>query len=177
MSKPALLAVIGETEYFLYRPSLFKLYNTCYTGDEIPPYYARPIHHIRMMRELLFAHYVVVYMRVGGKTVGHFVVSRGGTRIAASGKEDIVIGPNWVIPACRGKGLGSKGIDAVLHRLGFEYRYAYEFIEDDNTASVRTVEKNGFTLLGRCAEYGVLKTIKPCEDGKLLVYRFEKEEA
>lgn len=165
---------IDEIDYLSYKPTLTHLYFDCYSDDEKPPYFSRIVHHIRMTREMIFAKYQVIYMRKNDKIVGHLVVSRGGTRIAESTKDDIVIGPIWITPSQRGKGLGSKGINDVLHNLGFSYKYAYEYIEDTNVASIRTVEKNGFSSLGKCKEYGILKTIKPCESGNIILYRIKE---
>ena len=170
---------LGEwvgVEFLQYQPGIFRLYAPVYGSEERPYYYSRIIHRIRMIRELFFAHYVVVYMRKAGEIVGHLVVSRGGTRIAASTPEDIVLGPIWIVPSQRGQGLASTGIHAVLHELGFSYRYAFEFIEEENIASIRTVEKNGYRLIERCREFGCLKTLRPAANGKYLLYRYDRSE-
>lgn len=164
----------GEIEYLLFKPNVFRLYAKCYSKEERPPYFSRIIHHIRMIRELLFAKYEVVYLRKDERIIGHLVVSRGGTRIVMSNKEDIVIGPIWIVPKERGKGIASKAIGNVLHSMGYEYTYAYEYIESDNIASIRTVEKNDFEFVSYCSEYGLLKTIKKNENGKICVFRYEE---
>lgn len=168
-------SIIDEKDgiaYCLYKPDIFHLYANCYEDGERPPYFSRIVHRIRMIRELIFAHYVVIYLRKAGKTIGHLVVSRGGTRIAMSGSEDIVIGPIWIIPKERKNGIATRAIYQILHSLGFQYECAYEYIESDNFASISTVEKNGFALVGRCAQFGLLKTIRQSDNGELLVYRY-----
>lgn len=134
--------------------------------------FSRIIHHIRMIRELIFAKYEVVYLRKDNKNIGHLVVSRGGTRIAMSTKKDIVIGPIWIVPNERGKGIASTAIYHILHSLNYMFTYAYEYIEDNNFASIRTVEKNGYTFVGYGKEYGLLKTIRQSERGDLIIYRY-----
>lgn len=160
-------------DFYLFTPSLFTPYDDCYPGEDEPPYSRRAVHRVRMMREWYKSKYRVVYMKVGSKTVGHFVVGRGGSRIAMSTPADIVIGPVWTIPSERNKGYASRGIDFVLHYAGFVYANAYEYIKETNTPSIRTVEKNGFILAARCREFGILRTIKEDENGDVLVFRYQ----
>lgn len=172
MKKCAFICEKDGIGYFLYKPNIFRIYAKCYSRDEKPPYFSRVIHHIRMIRELLFAHYVVIYLKKEDHIVGHLVVGRGGTRIAMSNKNDIVIGPIWIVPSERGNGIASKAIYHVLHSLGFDYVYAYEYIDRSNIASIRTVEKNGFEFVSNCTECGVMRTIKESDFGSTLVYRY-----
>ncbi len=165
----------GGIEYLLFKPKIFKLYASCYSKEDRPPYFSRIIHRIRMTRELLFAKYEVVYLRTDGKIVGHLVVSRGGTRIAVSKPDDIVIGPIWIIPSKRNGGIATEAICQILHNMGYLYQYAYEYISDVNSASIRTVEKNGFRLVCRCKEYGLMKTLRENENGELLLYRYSQD--
>ena len=90
-----------------------------------------------------------------------------------STKHDIVIGPIWVVPSQRSNGYASKEINFILHNLGVDYDYAYEYIEKLNFPSIRTVQKNGFELVSECREYGLFKVIRPCSNGHLNVYRIE----
>lgn len=159
-------------DYYCFKPSLFRLYDKVYTRQEAPPYFRRLIHHIRMMRELIRSDYRVIYLVVGGNTIGHLVVGRGGTRVAMSSQEDIVIGPVWTIPSQRNQGYASKGIHFALHNAEFQYVNAYEYIKQSNRASIRTVEKNGFVLVARCAEHGLMRTLREDQKGDQLVYRY-----
>ncbi len=162
-------------EYYLFTPSVVKLYDRCYEKQDRPPYYRRAVHKVRMVRECLRSKYRVVYMRSEGKTVGHLVVGRGGTRIAVSTADDIVIGPIWVIPSERGKGLATAGISFVLHELGEDYENAYEYIKEDNAASIKTVVHNDFELVERCSEFGLMRVLRKDADGDLLVYRYKNK--
>lgn len=170
---PVYLNSLAGIDYYLFTPSVFRLYDDCYSGDDAPPYLRRVIHRVRMIRERVKSKYRVVYMRVENKPVGHLVVGRGGTRIAMSTKADIVIGPVWTVPSERGRGYASKGIGFILHHAGIEYDNAYEYIAETNAASIRTVEKNGFSLAARCSEYGLLRTLRENETGDQLVYRYK----
>lgn len=159
--------------YYLFKPSVRHIYYPCYQGNEVPPYFTRIVHKIRMIRELYKSQYQVVYMMKNDAVIGHLVVGRGGSRIAMSTKHDIVIGPIWVVPSQRSNGYASMGISFVLHKLNVDYDYAYEYIEKSNTPSIRTVQKNGFEFVDECNEYGLFRVIRPCKDGHLNVYRIK----
>ena len=173
MNKLSFLKEEDEISFYSYKPSFVNVYYPCYKAEDVPPYFSRKIHKIRMLRELYKSKYQVIYMMKNDSVVGHLVVGRGGSRIAMSTKNDIVIGPIWVIPSQRSHGYASKGIHFILHEMGLDYEYAYEYIEKVNTPSIRTVQKNGFEFIDRCDEYGLFKTIRPCVDGHLNVYRIK----
>lgn len=136
----------SDVDFYRYTPSLFKPYYMDYPAEDHPNYEGRLVHKIRMMMEYLRGGYEVIYMVVDGKVVGHLVIANGGRRLAISEKEDIVLGPIFVSPDWRGKGIGTIGIRTVLHDLDIPYRYAYEFIKDGNIASIRTVEKKRISV-------------------------------
>lgn len=165
------LKQIDNIKFYLYKPTLRKIYYACYENDEIPPYFSRFIHKLRMFRELYKSKYQVVYMEKDNKIIGHLVFGKGGSRVAMSSTDDIVIGPIWIIPSARSKGYGSIGIDFILNKMGLNYQYAYEYIDKDNIPSIRAVEKNGFTFVGDCNEFGIFKIIKPYRGGTIKVYR------
>lgn len=173
MNKLSFLKEADGISFYSYKPSFSKIYYPCYKAEDIPPYFSRKIHKLRMLRELYKSKYQVIYMMRNDAVVGHLVVGRGGSRIAMSTKKDIVIGPIWVIPSLRSHGYASTGIRFVLHEMGLDYEDAYEYIEKVNTPSIRTVEKNGFEFIDSCDEYGLFKAIRPCADGRLNVYRIK----
>ena len=159
-------------DFYRYTPTLLQPYFMDYPKQEQPPYTRRVIHKVRMMLEYLRGGYQVVYMIRDHNILGHIVVAPGGRRLKISTPEDIVIGPIWVSPTLRGQGIGTIGIRTVLKKLGLQYRYAYEFIAADNTASIRTVEKNGYVLACRVKESGILRNLVESPEGDFLVYRF-----
>lgn len=173
--KMKLIKTIDGIDYYFFKPTVFKQYADCYEGNEMPHYFSRPVHRIRMTLLKIQGNYRIYYMYSGNKALGHIVVSNGGNRIQMSNKNDIVLGPIWICPAGRGNGLGTKGIDAVLNCLEDNYQYAYEYIEDDNIASIKTVEKNGYRFIGKAKEYGLLKEIRLNDSGNLMLYKYEKK--
>lgn len=160
-------------EFYRYSPTLFQPYFADYPVQDHPPYETHVAHRVRMMLEYLRGGYSVIYMAKNGKVLGHLVVARGGRRLKISSQEDIVIGPIFVSPDLRGKGIGTIGIRAVLKEIGLQYRYAYEFIKDDNTASIRTVEKSGYVFVERAKESGPMKNIVVSQYGDYLIYRYK----
>lgn len=161
MNELSFLEEIDGIRYYSFKPTIKHIYYPCYEGDETPPYFTRAVHKVRMIRELYKSQYQVIYMVRNNAFVGHLVVGRGGSRIAMSTKDDIVIGPIWVVPSQRSNGYASRGIDFVLHNLDVDYNYAYEYIENTNIPSIRTVQKNGFEFFDACSEYGLFRVIRP----------------
>ena len=169
------LGIFENIAFYEYSPSFFCPYFMDYPKENHPNYESRLIHKIRMMLEYIRGGYRVFYMVYDDNIVGHIVVANGGRRLKISTKSDIVVGPVFISPNMRGKGIGTTGILIVLNQLGLQYNYAYEFIHDDNIASIRTVEKNGYTFVGRVKESGLLKNLIKSSDGNYVVYRYSKK--
>lgn len=164
--------MVGDLRFYEYAPSLFEPYYFNYPKEDHPLYEKRLVHKIRMMLEFLQGGYRVFYMVKELEIVGHIVVTNGGRRLTVSKKEDIVLGPIFISPRFRGQGLGTIGINAVLNQLNLDYQYAYEFIKNNNIASIRTVEKNGYIFICYAKEKGLLKKLVPCSDGDFSIYQY-----
>lgn len=170
------LKTVGGLEVYLFTPTLIHQYfYKAYPSEERPPYQKRIIHLIRMIIEYLRCRYKVFYFKMNGEFCGNVVVTRGGGRVKDSKKTDIVLGPIWVCPSCRNMGIGTKMINIVLNDLDIDYEYAFEFISNDNFASKKTVEGNGYSFYGFCVERGLLKTLERSENGTYSLYRYSKE--
>ncbi len=169
------LGKYDNIEFYKYSPSLFKPYYMDYPIQNHPYYEHRIVHKIRMILEYIRGGYNVFYMLYNNEVVGHLVVANGGRRLAISNKDDIVIGPIFVSPDMRGKGIGTIGINTVLNNLGLNYKYAYEFIIFNNVASIRTVEKNGYDFMCRAKETKILKNIIEDPKGNYYIYRYSKK--
>lgn len=165
----------SNIDFYKYTPTIFHPYYMAYPQENHPHYEKHLAHKIRMMLEYIRGGYSVYYMVYNDELVGHLVVATGGRRLKVSTKKDIVIGPIFISPSVRGMGIGTIGISVVLNELGLQYKYAYEFIADDNIASIRTVEKNGYVCVGRAKEVGLLKTLVESDNGNYVVYKYSRD--
>ena len=52
MNELSFLKEIDGIRYYSFKPSMNHIYYPCYKGDEIPPYFTRVVHKVRMFREL-----------------------------------------------------------------------------------------------------------------------------
>lgn len=162
-------------DFYNYSPSLIRPYYMDYPQENHPHYEKHLAHKIRMVLEYIRGGYSVYYMASDSEIVGHIVVASGGRRLKVSTKKDIVVGPIFISPSLRGKGIGTIGISVILNELDLQYKYAYEFIAEDNIASIRTVEKNGYSFVGRAKEVGLLKNLVEADNGDYVVYRYSKK--
>ncbi|MBE6952373.1 MAG: GNAT family N-acetyltransferase [Ruminococcaceae bacterium] len=178
MSEKKRMKFIGRYNYidfYEYSPTLFRPYYMAYPVEDHPLYEKRAMHRIRMLLEYLRGGYRVFYMCINNEIVGHIVVADGGRRLSISENVDIVLGPIYISPRMRGHGIATEGIRVILNELNWDYRYAYEFIMDDNMASIRTVEKNGYTFVGKAKEVGVMKRLVEDPHGRFVIYRYSPE--
>lgn len=161
---------IHDIDCYWFKPKIGKWYYTDYAG-----YKKHSLsHNFRMLLEYLEGGYEILYMynsSLGG-ILGYILIARGGRRLRCSTPEDIVLGPIWVKPELRGKGIASKGIFTVLHELDIKYQNAYEYIQPTNLSSIRTVEKNGFSLFGSGSSKGFFKRIYNDGGKEFLIYRY-----
>lgn len=164
---------IEDIRYYKYTPKLFRWYINDY-----PEYETITLSHfIRMTIEYLNGGFHVYYMKSkDDEILGYIVVAKGGRRLTCSTKDDIVLGPIWICPSKRGRGIGTKGIHAVLHELGEPYQFAYEYIKTHNNASIRSVEKNGFICLGYGQERGLLRKVYPSKEGMDYIFKYINKE-
>jgi len=69
-------------------------------------------------------------------------------RFPFMGDDDLQLGDLWTRPDCRGQGLAPRAVRAVLTELAKPSRNFWYVVEKENAASIRVVEKMGFTLEG-----------------------------
>ena len=163
---------IGSLECYKFKPTVFKQYSTVYEKEQGPDYVNSVRHKVRMFLEWIRGGYTIYYFFENDICCGHAVVARGGGRVEASTKEDIVIGPIWVNPCCRKKGIGTKIVFYIASMADIKYKKAYEYILESNIPSIRVAEKNGFSFVGRAKEKGLLKKIVLDEKGKIKLFEF-----
>ena len=64
-------------------------------------------------------------------------------------KQDLQIGDTWTHPDHRGKGLATYALHEILRLRGKQGQSFWYIVEEENLASIRVVEKAGFSKVGR----------------------------
>lgn len=166
-NKMTLIAEEGGAQLYEYLPSAFQLLAINF---EKP----RFVRQMRFLLEYLHrGHYKVYYLAVDGELVGHCVVTPGGRRLSVSTKKDIVLGPYFVSPEHRGKGYAKVIVKMTLEHCTYDYECAYDWIHDDNYASIKTSEACGMVKEGtRLNVVGLMRKLVPSENGDNIVYKY-----
>ena len=103
------------------------------------------LHHSRLFANRDYAVFVIYH----DDTVVHrSCVFPGYFRFPFMSHDDLQIGDTWTAPEHRGKGLGTFAVQQVTSLLGKPRRGFWYVVEGGNAASIRVVEKAGFTKVG-----------------------------
>lgn len=102
----------------------------------------------RFITEIIHGGYSVYYLVKDDFIVGYCVVIPGGRRLKCSSKQDGVIGPLYICPEYRGKGLSEVIVRQSLNCSLHKYKSFYCWIHKDNIPSRRSLEACGFKPLG-----------------------------
>lgn len=165
-----LLKTIEGLDYYLYKPSLGHWFFEGWDGfAEDTEKHARK-QKIRMFIEYLWGGYSIYYAADSTRLVGYVLVASGGKRITCSCKDDIVLGPYYILKEMRGKGLCPKMLHAVLHELDIPYNDAYCYIKKNNTASLKAAAKCGFEIIGHAEIKGLLRKLVLTENSGSMFY-------
>lgn len=71
---------------------------------------------------------------------------------------DLQIGDTWTLPEMRGRGLAVHAVRFVLTQMQRPGRRFWYVVAEDNTPSIKVIEKCGFVLFGtgiRTSRYGL----------------------
>ena len=117
--------------------------------------------------------YRVFYLAVDGDLVGHCVAAAGNRRLKCSSEEDIVLGPYFIDPNCRGRGYAKTLIGWTLEKGGLKYRYAYDYINKSNLPSIRASLACGFELCGELDIEGLLHNLIERNGGEYNIYKYD----
>ena len=152
---------------FEYDPSLFR------------PLYGH-LHSIHFVRRIRFfleylhrQHYKVFYLQTNDVIVGYCVVAIGGRRLKCSTNRDIVLGPYYICDENRGKGYSKILLSLTLKHCTYQYDYAYDWIHQDNLASIRASEAVGFKPCGRLSVEGMMRKLVVSDGGDNIIYRYQ----
>ncbi|UJL45815.1 hypothetical protein KFZ58_15735 [Virgibacillus sp. NKC19-16] len=158
---------LGVHDYYEFIPSLTNLF---YKDLEKLTLRKR----IRFTLEL-FSSYKIFYMCEDNEIIGYCLVSRGGGfRFKFTSREDIIVGPYYIIGSSRGQGKSKVLVQDVLNGLNLTYKNAYDYIRKDNIPSIKATENAGFKLLSNAKISKILRRVELCEsnNGDFLVYKY-----
>ena len=155
-------------QIYEYKPSLNHLF---YNNMEPLTVQRR----VRFIIELIRG-YKVYYLYKDKQVVAYSVVSPGGGRYSFAGKKDIVVGPYYVSPECRGNHYSEILVRQILNLDNIDYEYAYDWVRKNNTASMITSERIGFTVIGTANLKGITRRIVPCtgNEGSINILKYSK---
>ena len=124
-------------DIFQYHGTFIKPFFTGYSGFEKRSL----MNNLRMSCLSILEPYQIYYAFDNDEIVGFVVVCRGGARLERSTDKDIILGPINICKEKRGCGYGTRLIHAVLKDMDLHWDNAYEFIHEENIASIRSAEK------------------------------------
>jgi len=118
---------------------------------------------------------VIYYMLKGGKTVGYCLLEPGGWRYTFAEKSDVVIAPYVIAPGERGKGLGRLLIDTVISELYSGGGRVWAVVGEDNPASMKTLERAGFTRYSKARKEGIFNKFFLSEEPQARYFVYFKD--
>ena len=111
------------------------------------------------------------YLVKDNTIAGYCVITSGGRRLKCSTSNDGVIGPLYICPEYRGKGLSEVLVKNILKACMRLYKCFYCWIYENNIPSRRALEACGFTPIGRLDVVGPLRCLIIKEKGKDIIYK------
>lgn len=135
----------------------------------------RLVRLFRYWYELLKGGYKVYYLAVSDTIVGYCVVAPGGRRLSVSRKNDIVLGPYFIAPEFRGRGYAKVIVRMTLQSCTYNYEFAFDWIHQDNYASIKTSEACGFVQEGhRLNVVGMMRKLVLNDNGNNIIYKYTR---
>ena len=124
-----------------------------------------------------FKGYRVYYLVIQGEVVAYSVVSKGGGRYQFARKNDIVVGPYFVLENHRGKRYSETLVRLILHLDTMRWEDAYEWIRYDNIPSIRCAERVGFIKIESMDMIGLFRKLHVCKNhvGDYWLFKYRKK--
>ena len=120
--------------------------------------------------------YLVYYLMIDKALVGYCVVTPGGRRLKRSTPSDIVIGPYFIEPSFRRKGYSKLLISLTLQWCKYRYKYAYDWVDKNNLASIHATESCGFEKCGELNVSRMLRRLTEVENGDDYIFQYQRME-
>ncbi|MBZ5582304.1 MAG: GNAT family N-acetyltransferase [Acidobacteriia bacterium] len=92
--------------------------------------------------------YAVFIIRYGGKLIHRSVITPRYFRFPFMTEADLQVGDTWTDPAERGKRLATIALESIIRMHATGECTCWYVVEPHNRASIRVVEKAGFTFVG-----------------------------
>lgn len=150
---------IDELDFFQYKPSFGRWFFKDWKGYMEDSEKQTNRQRIRMLLEWLWGGYRIYYVSLRDEIVGYVLVAPGGRRLTCSEKDDIVLGPYYILKEKRGLGIMPRILTAVLRDLQIPFKNAYCYIKKSNAASLRAASKCGFEIIGQAEIKGLLRKL------------------
>lgn len=125
--------------------------------------------------ELIRGGYMVYYLVVDGVIVEYNIIAPGGRRLSCSTSKDIVVGPLFVNPECRGKGYATVLMKLPLLFSSYDYERAFDWIAESNLSSIKDSKACGFQEYGRLTVKGLFRRLVEDENGEDIIFCLYKE--
>lgn len=126
------------------------------------------------IEKFFYGGYTVYYLKEEGVTVASCIVSYGrNVRYFFAGDKDIIVGPYFVDEKHRGRGLAKKIIRMVLENTAVYYENAWDYICEENIASIKATEALDFSFVMRIGISELTHRMSKDDKGKYLVYKYQ----
>lgn len=135
---------------------------------------------LRWLVQYLFGYRVYILKDVcgGGIEVGYCFIGDGANiRYPFAKRGDAVVGPYYIEEKKRGQGLGIMLVSVCLQLSPPKSGKAWDFIQHDNAASIKTSEAVGFCYYSDCKYSKYLRILDTCRTEKgdeMLFCRLDK---
>ena len=147
-----------------FKPTLFNL-------QTVPIEPLSKARRFRLALEIIRGGYTDYYLVLDNIVVGNCIITPGGRRLKCSNKDDGVIGPLFICPEYRGKGLSEILVRQVLICCSQKFSSFYCWIYENNIPSRRSLEACGFKPVGRLDVVGKFRRLIISPHGADIIYK------
>lgn len=163
-------------DFFLFKPSLFKLYYPEEKGREEPVHRYTFTHRMHMLKYLFFGGYQIIYLFKNSKVVSYIVFCKSNKSIVkGSSRKDYYTIFLWTYPEFRGNGYATLMAQELL-KYAKKCRKFYKTIAFNNFSSIKVAESVGFKKISEANKIGLFHKIVPAMNGSMYLYCLEKNE-
>lgn len=162
----------NNVNFYLFKPSIFKLYYDDNISLEVPAHRNTFSHKIHMFSYILFGGgYRILYLEKDGEILSYIAFTKAKDWIVKNSKKnDYYTIFLWTYPKHRSRGLATIMSKTMLEELSLNYNLFYKTISTENISSIKVAQKCGFELKCNAKKKGFLHTIYENDKGNLYLY-------